>query len=425
MKLEKGKTIAVIGAGIIGITLARALQKKGYQVKLFDPEDPAMGASFGNAGYIATSEIFPLSHGANLMAAPDMLMDHMAPLTIPWKEFFPLLPWFYKFAMACRPKVVARGVEALAAIHKGAGQAWEEMVKAEQLGNFYKKNGALKVFETKEGFREVEDEREAYEKYGIEVRELKGKEVREMIPEMTKKVKRGLFFPDGAHVTDPYRIAKKVFDNFVMDGGIFLKERARFLEHEHETITHLVSNKNRYKIDAAVVCAGHLSGAFLEALNYRVPIVAERGYHLMVEHKPLSFDMPFGSYERGFFITPMAGGLRLAGTVEFVSATKDVLPNWERAKILKKHAKKLLPGVTGKVTSQWLGSRPTLPDFLPVMGPAPLLQNLFLNFGHQHLGLTLSAVSAKIMTDLISTGNSPIDLTPFDICRFQRKKKGK
>jgi len=418
MIIKSGKTIAVIGAGIIGITLARALQKKGYKVTLFDKDEPAMGTSFGNAGYIATSEIFPLAHSTNLLAAPKMMFDPLAPLSFRWQEFFSLLPWFLKFAAACRPSVVEKGVKALAAIHQGAGASWEALVKAENLGPFYRKKGALEIFETDEGFEETAAKRRAYKDFGITVTELNGKQVRDYIPEINKKVRHGLYFPDGAHVTDPHKIARKIFNNFIADGGIFRKEKVRYLEHNVDTISLLVTTEGKYKIDAAVLCAGHLSGEFLQTMSFRVPVVAERGYHMMVEHRPLKFDLPFGSHERGFFITPMAEGLRLAGTVEFCPPGKDVEPNWERAKILKTHAKTLLPGVTGKALTKWMGNRPTLPDFLPVMGQASDLGNLFLSFGHQHLGLTLSAVSAEIMAGLISTGNSPIDLSPFDVRRF-------
>jgi D-amino-acid dehydrogenase len=156
----------------------------------------------------------------------------------------------------------------------------------------------------------------------------------------------------------------------------------------------------------------------MDAIGVRAPLGAERGYHVVVDHKPLGFDMCLGSHERGFFITPMDGGLRLAGTVEFSPAGKILAANWKRADILKTHVAELLPGVAGEETGRWMGHRPTLPDFLPALGHAPGLENLYLSFGHQHLGLTLAPVSAEILSGLVAGGKTALDISPFDILRF-------
>ncbi len=132
---RRPKTIAVVGAGIIGVMLARRLQKDGQKVELFDPSDPGMETSFGNAGYIAMDEIFPLAHGNVLATVPRMLIDPLAPLAIRWREIHRLAPWFLKFIMACRPGVAARGVTALAAIQSGAEAAWKRVIREEGLSD--------------------------------------------------------------------------------------------------------------------------------------------------------------------------------------------------------------------------------------------------------------------------------------------------
>ena len=157
----------------------------------------------------------------------------------------------------------------------------------------------------------------------------------------------------------------------------------------------------------------------LERIGLHVPMSAERGYHVEMTHDEISLDCPLGFHERGFYITPMKSGLRLAGTTEFTSATTDPAPNWKRADILKAHVQDLLPNIAKEETHRWMGRRPTLPDFLPVLGTAPNNKNLFLCFGHQHLGLTLSAVSAELMVALVNRATPAVDLTPFAIERFQ------
>lgn len=422
MKIDKGKTIAVIGAGIVGVTLARRLQKVGYKVILFDPENPGMGASFGNAGYIAPDEIIPLSHGISPLAVLKMLMTPLAPLAIRWQQIFSLLPWFWTFWRVNRGARLQKSVKALTDLQKGALESWNALIQEEGLTTLVRKNGAMIVFETDQGF-EAEKEKFPYlEKCGVDFKILSGDEARKMIPELSPAVTRAVFYPNGFHVRDPHAIVKKIFDAFIADGGTFHRERARFLEHDADTIHTVLTNRARYKVDAAVVTAGYQSAEFLRTLNFRVPLVAERGYHVVMDHKPLKFDMCFGSHERGFFITPMATGLRLAGTVEFSPASKNPPANWKRADILETHVTELLPGVCNEEKTRWMGHRPTLPDFVPVLGQARELKNLFLSFGHQHLGLTLAPTSADILAELISTGKTSLDLEPFDIMRFNGNK---
>ena len=347
-----------------------------------------------------------------------MLLNPLAPLSIRWQEFLPLLPWFIKFTQACRPSVVEQGVKAMASIQSQALEAWTEVFRAEKLQELRRHNGALKIYETDKGFEDTRPEREAQKSFGIELEELSADEVRQMVPELSSSVRHGVFSPNGMHVTDPLSLTTEIFNHFQRDGGQFVNGKVTSFETDGKVIKALVTDKGRHKAGAVALAAGHKSASLLKPFGLKVPLVAERGYHIMVDHKPLKFDKPIGVHERGFYITPMTGGLRLAGTVEFSRAEKDPPPNWKRADILKTHINELMPGIAGKETSRWMGHRPTLPDFLPVLGKTPGVKNLYLSFGHHHLGLTLAAISARIMAGVILAGKSPLDISPFDIKRF-------
>ncbi len=240
-----------------------------------------------------------------------------------------------------------------------------------------------------------------------------------MVPELAGCVRHGVYFPNGMHTIDPYAVTQRLFRAFLKSGGVYHRERVLMLEHKATHIKRIRTNAGLYKVGKVVLATGYQSARILRPLNFKVPIIAERGYHIEVTHKPLSFDMPIGAYERGFYITPMTSGLRLAGTTEFSSADHNENPNWRRSIILKRHIKTLMPGVTGKETSHWMGHRPTLPDFLPVLGKVPVLENLYLAFGHQHLGLTLAPTTGDILADIMAGRKPSIDLAPFDIKRFQ------
>ena len=417
--MSKQKTIAVIGAGIIGVTQARQLQRDGHRVLLIDPNEPGMGTSFGNAGYIATDEILPVPHGISFGAILKMLLSPTAPLTIRWQNFFTLVPWFLKFLKATRPAAMARNAAALAALQSGALKAWNKTIREEALTPLVRKNGAAIVFETERGFAQENAKLPFLDQHEIEYSVLSGDQAREIIPELSSKIIKAIYYPNGLHVTDPLNVTKQIHENFTQHGGQTIVDRITGFETKDGTLCALEGQKGTYKVDGAVLSGGHYSGELLKTIGVRVPLAAERGYHVITQHKPLKFDMAFGSHERGFFITPMEGGLRLAGTVEFAPAGKDLPENWKRAEILKGQAEKLLPGVTGKETSRWMGHRPTLPDFLPVLGKAPNIDNLYLSFGHQHLGLTLAPVSAEITCQLVTGGKTALDISPFDIQRFQ------
>ncbi|MCH8081974.1 MAG: FAD-binding oxidoreductase [Proteobacteria bacterium] len=419
MTIARGKTIAVIGAGLIGVTLARRLQRDGCRVVLFDPDQPGMGCSFGNAGYVATDEILPLSHGISFSEVLKMLPDPLAPLTIRWRQIFSLIPWFLKFLAASRPKQAAKSAAALAALQKGSLAAWNKLIREEGLSQMVRRNGAMLVFESEAGFARESVKFPFLDQHNVKYEVLTGGQAREMIPELGPKVTNAIFYPRGFHVRDPLAVTRKIFDHFITAGGEYSAEKVTSFDHRGGLLKGLVTGQGRRQADAAVLCAGHQSGELMRLIGIKAPLVAERGYHVVVDHKPLSFDMCLGSHERGFFITPMEDGLRLAGTVEFSPAGKELPANWKRADILAHHLEELMPGVAGAETSRWMGCRPTLPDFLPALGPAPGLENLYLSFGHQHLGLTLAPVCAEILSDLIAEGKTALDISPFDIKRFQ------
>ena len=239
------------------------------------------------------------------------------------------------------------------------------------------------------------------------------------LPELGPSVKRGVFYPGGMSVINPLKVTQALLQRFSSDGGTFRQLDVQGLPRASDGRCRVAHDDGVLDFDRVVLCTGHLSGRLLKPLGLKVPIVAERGYHVEVAHTELSFDCPVGLHERGFYMTPMTTGLRLAGTTEFSSADHDEPPNWSRAEILHRHVQDILPGVTQGETGRWMGHRPTLADFRPALGPVEGFDNLVAAFGHHHLGLTLSAVTADIVAPLIESGQAPIDLAPFLLSRFK------
>lgn len=412
-------SIAVIGAGIVGVQLARAAQCGGADVTLFDAGDPGMATSFGNAGYLATDEIFPLAHGTVLRRLPRMLLNPLGPIALRVREFPRLLPWYVRYALACSTSRSEQSVVALATIQSQAVAAWERVIAREHIESLVVHNGAMTVFESDQGFASTRVQRETQTRHGVEWQALSGNEARDRVPELSRSIRHAVHYPAGRHVVNPLQVTRAIFDPFIADGGNFVNAPVTSMAQRSDDIDSIVADGREHRFDRIVVTAGHLSGRLLSPLGYRVPIVAERGYHVEMSHRETRLDMPVGAFERGFYVTPMSSGLRLAGTSEFSSADHDEPPTWARADILKRHVADVMPGLAEGETGRWMGHRPTMPDFLPVLGRVPGSANLFTAFGHHHLGLTLSAITAELLADDLTGASPALDMTPYALARFQ------
>lgn len=411
--------IGIIGAGIVGVQVARAAQRSGFAVTLIDRGEPGHGTSYGNAGFIATDEIFPLARGRVLRSLPRMLLDRKGPLSIRWREAPRLAPWFLRYALACSTSRAKRSVAALAAIQQEAGAAWRRVAANEGLGSLLRTTGAWKLFETDSGLHATAAEREEQRRYGINWEYVDAPELRERLPEIGPTIRHGLYYADGMSVTSPLDVTAALLARVSAAGGTVVRALVRGLSLDAGRVNQVTTDAGVHEFEHVVIAAGHRAGLLLEPLGLRIPIVAERGYHVEMSHAELGFDCPVGLYERGFYMTPMRSGLRLAGTSEFSSAAHDDPPDWTRAEILKRHVDEIMPGVATAQTGRWMGHRPTLSDFLPALGPIPGTTNAYAAFGHHHLGLTLSAVTAEMVVAAIMGTPGPVDPQPYWLSRFQ------
>ncbi|MEJ6475372.1 FAD-dependent oxidoreductase [Pseudoalteromonas piscicida] len=410
--MENNNKIAVIGAGIIGITMALQLARRGHAVTLFDKSRPAEGCSKGNAGHFATEQVFPMADPTLLTKVPGMLVDPVGPLRIEPTSLLKNIPWFVRFLTQMKSRCFQTGTSALRSLNERALPAYQRLL-GDKYHTLISSNGSLLVFEGDES-----SARQNYNKYAkqdISISLLTGDQAREMEPSLSSTITWALYFDKVAHSTDPYALCLTLFELFIQLGGEF-KQNAieKITQTEHGYI--LNATEHQMTFDKVVITTGVASKTLCGSLGYPLPMIAERGYHNMLTvHNTLA--RPVASNERGFIMTPMATGLRLAGTVEF--AALDSKPNYSRARALLHHASILLrQPLPQHSEALWVGCRPSLPDYLPVIGPAPNHHNLYFALGHQHLGLTQAAISSECIADLIDNKPNDIDLTPFSIARF-------
>lgn len=416
---NKKQTVAVIGAGIIGINCALELQSLGYQVTLLDKEGIGLGCSKGNAGHFATEQVFPLAESSLLCQMPKLLLDPLGPVALSATHFVKAIPWFIQFFNNMRPTLREKNKKALQALNKNAIHYYTVLLKAAGAEHLIRLDGSLLVFESNDRTK-VELIYQHYLAAGIAVKLLDKQQTLELEPNLSGNINYSLYFTDVAHTIDPLALSKTLAEFALCKGMTFVQTAATEISQSSAGIT-IVTDEQNLRVDHCIIACGAWSKKLLNGLNYQLPIEAERGYSLSLPTSTTDnafLSRPVASAERRFIITPMDKTLRLAGTVEYAGLHAPA--NYKRAEMLKDNAAFILKALPDnqKQEEVWMGCRPSLPDSLPVICQAPSHDKIFFALGHQHLGLTQGAITGKLIGQLV-TGQAPeIDLTPFCISRF-------
>ncbi|WP_462163928.1 NAD(P)/FAD-dependent oxidoreductase [Pseudoalteromonas xiamenensis] len=411
---QKPKTVAIVGAGIIGLCIGLQLIKRGFQVTLYDPNGVANKCSFGNAGHFATEQVFPLANRSLLPKLPKMLLDPNGPLRIELRYLFKAMPWFTRFVLNMTQRKQQQLTSALRSLNEPSLAAYERLLD-NSYDVFISSKGSLLTFENAD-FNEVESVKNHYASQGVNVQLLTQQDVLALEPNLSHNIKYALLFKEVAHSADPHALCLHLFDEIKSRGGRFIQQRVEHISSTTEGEVIKLANNNNAIFDKVIIASGVWSKSLAKQLGFSVPIDAERGYHSMLNmENPIT--RPVASADRQFIITPMDNGLRLAGTVEFAGV--DAKENHARATMLLTHANALIPATQSQqIESTWMGCRPSLPDSLPVIGVSPSNKNIVFAFGHQHLGLTQGAVTSELVADLLQDIQPSITLTPYRIDRF-------
>lgn len=408
--------VIVIGAGVIGLACAFRLAREGQRVLLIDRDEPGRGASFGNAGHIATEQVFPLASAEVLRGALRYLLDSESPLRIQPAYLSKILPWLLRFAWAARRSAFERGVTALASLQKSAAADITGLLRDAGAARLLKLNGHLVLVEKPESVRAAQLEITRLRAFGIDAEWILRPQVSAIAPEITAHVEGALQFTGTGHVEDPYAVCTALRDAFIAAGGTFVQTKIEGVGNTSAGFRAVDAAGGQFVARHLLLACGAWSKSLAEQLGYVVPLDTERGYHITLPGVVPRFSVPIASFERKVIMTPMSCGLRMTGTVEFGGL--DLPPDPKRFALLKRHMKALTGDIpTGNATN-WMGFRPSLPDHLPVLGRAPDGRNLYFAFGHQHLGLTLAGVTARVIAAQVMGRDAGIDLAAFAPNRF-------
>lgn len=417
--MDSGLKIGVVGAGIMGLSTALWLQRDGYDVTLFDRVEPGSGeqTSYGNAGILARTAVVPVSVPGLLRHVPSMLLDRDGPLFLRWSYLPKLIPWIIPFLRNGKESRVRQIAGALDTILGDSVDQHLALSKGTAAAALIETGNYAYVYKDRAGF-----EKDAWgfalrREHGAEWEEWDRAKLLEQDPNLGEEAGFAAVLKDHGWIRDPGAYLAALLETFRREGGIFnLGEISEVLPGaERPSVT--VSGET-HMFDHVVVASGVWSRRLAEKLGHKVPLEAERGYHLVLKNPSHMPPIPYMLSDAKFVLTPMDGGLRCAGLVEFggVDAPASDAP----LRIFERRIKRIYPTLTWDGTESWMGRRPSTPDSLPLIGQSTKAKGVWFAFGAQHIGLTSGPKTGRLVADMIAGRTPNIDMTPFATDRFDK-----
>ncbi|ASY66985.1 D-amino acid dehydrogenase family protein in hydroxy-L-proline catabolic cluster (plasmid) [Sinorhizobium sojae CCBAU 05684] len=408
--------VIVIGAGVVGLSVAVAAEARGLSVTVLDREGPAAGASAGNAGAFAFTDILPLASPGILRQAPRWLLDPLGPLTVPPAYALRIAPWMFRFWRACAPGRVARSTAAQTALMDLSKAELEPFLKRTGTMPMLRKEGNLQVYEGEAEFKASLGGWKARAEHGIVFNHLDAAGMAEIQPGLAPRFTRGTFTPGWYSISDPKLYTLALSDHVRAKGGAIERAEVMALQPVEGGVDVLSADGRARRAAQVVLAAGAFSHRIARTIGERIPLETERGYNttLPSDAFDLRTQITFGGH--GFVVTRLSTGIRVGGAVELGGL--EMPPNFRRSEAMLKKAQAFLPGLKPEGGVQWMGFRPSLPDSLPAIGRARATPRVIYAFGHGHLGLTQSAGTARLVADLLSGAPPAIDIASFSPQRF-------
>lgn len=406
----------VVGSGIAGVCAALFIQQGGARVAIVDPDEPGMGASFGNAGIVVNTKTKPVFAGLTARTLFAMLRDPASPLNVRWSQFLGLSPWFLKMLANANPRDVRRITGALGNLCRSGEEIYRELWRDAGMGDLVRARGSLALNLTEEERdRDWDGPLAAFRAAGVPMERVGPADIRALAP-VAPRYAAGVYSPDFQHTTSPKDFVATLFRLFVAQGGLSVRTRVDGVQVRDGKAVGLQTAHGVVPGGSVVLAAGVGTAKLAAGLGEAVPHQAVGGYHVMLGAPGIVLETPLLPLDFRFAITPMRDGIRLAGTYEFGGAARP--PTQAKIDDMLRHVATVLPGIDNRATSTWRGFRSYLPDALPVIGASRTVERLHYLFGLSSSGMINSAAAGRALAKMWHGAAPDFDMSPYAIERF-------
>jgi D-amino-acid dehydrogenase len=406
----------VLGAGIVGTSIALHLVKRGLNVALLDRRGPGEGTSFGNAGVIEGNTLFPHAFPSSLMALLRIALKQ-APEANYHLSFLPqIAPWLWAYRQNTQPAGRMNFAKLMRPLFARALSEHEALMAESDAARYLRKTGWIKLYRTEAAFAETAPERALATQLKLAHRVLDSAATRALEPALAPVFHCAIHWPGAASVSNPLSVTQAYATRFTDLGGILLEGNARTLRRSGD-VWRVNTSRGECDARAAVIALGPWSPDVLAPLGIKLPLAVKRGYHWHFQPRGnAGLSRPVVDAELGYCVAPMEQGLRITTGAEF--ARRDAPPTPLQFNRLLPEANKLFPLGQPLELSPWLGSRPCFADSRPVIGRAPGQADLWLAYGHAHWGLTLGPATGRLVAEMMTGANPFCDPKPYSAERF-------
>ena len=414
------KTIAVVGAGIVGVSTAIWAQRDGHKVILIDREGPAAGTSYGNGGVLASCSVVPVSTPGLARKAPGMLLDPSQPLFLKWRYLPKLVPYLIQYLRHANSADARKRAEAMAPIIGDSLNDHLALAEGTPAARYIRPSDYLFLYNDRAHY-----EGDAFgwglrRDLGFTWDEMEADAFHAYDPTFSQDIRFAAKLGGHGLIADPGGYVTALAAHAEAQGAKFVKAEVSDIVREGGQVTGVRAGGETIACDAVVVATGVWSGSLAGKLGLKVPLETERGYHLELWEPSFMPRSPVMVASGKFVITPMEGRLRLAGIVEFGGLSAP--PSKAPIRMLEKNARAALPGLKWKHTQEWMGHRPAMADSTPVIGEVPAVKGAYLGFGHDHVGLTGGPKTGRLLAQMISGKQPNIDMGPYAPARYASQK---
>lgn len=402
--------LIVVGAGMVGMSTALWAQKEGLKTLLCDPNPPGSGTTYGSACTIANYACIPVNNPSIFTSLPHLLTSRESPLSFNIGHGLKNPRWMLSFLSSCRASKVKSISETLGEFLRHADAGLDPLIVEAKAQDLIISNDCLYVWSSRSGFEGSREGNDMRASQGVDFDELAPDDVRQLEPNLQQPIHKGLLFKGARHISSPQELVSRMQKRFEELGGSYMPHGVDSCHPDDSGVTVKLNDATQIRSDRLALTAGARSRQVKGTGAENLPLGTERGYHILYKKHGTLLSRPVGWAEAGFYATPMADGLRIAGTVEINAI--DAPFNTKCIDFLQ-HKSHEIFGDLGTPDDTWLGHRPTMPDSLPVIGHSKKSKRVIYAFGHQHIGLTLGGVTGKIVTDLAKGLEPYCNITDF------------